>query len=209
MPRLAERPIGAKVPLAVLPVASIENHGVLPLGSDILIAECVVARLEARLGSQVYSAPAVPYSTAVEHEGAGYTVSVRPPVFVEYLYDVIRGLYGVARNIIVAVFHGGAYSASFLAARMAKRSLGAHGIAVYNFWDSVLRAVAGHGVRPYPVHADPLEASVLLACGHSQGVEERGPEEVIEYVKARARELRAKTLPPWLGEEAGEQLYPL
>ncbi|NOZ88405.1 MAG: creatininase family protein [Crenarchaeota archaeon] len=211
MPRLAERAIGPKAVTVLLPVASLENHGVLPLGADLFIAECVSSRLEARVGGRrgLSIAPVVPYSTAVEHVDAGFTVSVSPPVFIEYLLDVLRSLSRMARSVIVAVFHGGAYSVSFIAARMARQELKRFPIVVYNFWDTVARVLATrYDVKSYPVHADPVEASVLLACGHTLGVEERPTGEVLEEIRARSARLRQKLLPPWIGLDDEGSMYP-
>ena len=202
MARLAERPMGPRASAAVLPVASLENHGILPLGSDVLIAECVASRLEAAIPERkgVTIAPVIPYSTAVEHVGQGYTVSIRPPVFVEYLADVLRGLSTMARAVLVAVFHGGAYSASYLASRMVRSELKGYPIAIYNFWDAAARVLSARfNVRSYPIHADPVEASILLACGYTRGIREVGLEEVLAAVTARSRELRQVIVPPWIG----------
>ncbi|KSW11434.1 hypothetical protein CF15_00830 [Pyrodictium occultum] len=160
---------GERVELVVQPIASIENHGVLPLGSDLLIARCVAERLRLPRGAAV--APPIPYSTAMEHEG--FRVSLSPETFIRYLVEAGSSILQGARSLVFAVFHGGAFHAAYLAARVLRGR--GHDAYLFNFWDTVSRALG----REALIHADCVEASILLACGHSKGVkpvEELGEE---------------------------------
>ncbi len=205
MARLVSLHHGSRPATVVLPVASVENHGILPAGSDLLIAECVCSRLDE---DGVAVAPPVPYSVALEHEALGYTVSVPPTVFIEYLVSVLGSMLRHARQVVLAVFHGGAVAASYMAARQVRRRTGKK-VLLYSFWDTIAARLEEHGVPRYPIHADAIEASILAACGHSgPWLRESSREEALEEARRRARELQE--LPtPWLGEDAPLQLYPM
>ncbi|OWJ54797.1 hypothetical protein Pdsh_03520 [Pyrodictium delaneyi] len=153
----------ARVRLVIQPIASIENHGVLPLGADLLIADCVMKNI--RLPRGVVVAPTIPYSTAIEHQEP--RVSVNPQMFIQYLVEVGSSLLSIADTLLFAVFHGGAYHATYLAARIL-RSMG-NNVVLFNFWDTVTKAI---GLKDVLVHADCIEASILLACGYDKGIRE-------------------------------------
>ena len=196
---------GSLFDVIVLPVASIENHGVLPVGSDYIIAKCTVNRLFERspaIEPRVAVAPTIPYSNALEHADRGYTVAVPPAAFVEYLSWVIYGLSSMARSLVVAVFHGGASCSVFDSIRYARWRHGFDSVFLFSFWEQVNRVVGELGVDGV-FHADPVEASILLACGASRGVKSAGEEEVL----ASQRSLKASLPYPWMGRDAGF-LYP-
>ncbi len=206
---LEEVGLGDRPRALVVPVASVENHGVLPAGSDVIIARCFLERLAGRMkGARflVAGAPVVPYSVAVEHEALGYTVTADAQSFLPYLTAVLVSAARLAQRVYVPVMHGGAYSVVYAAARAARRRSGAL-VRVYSFWDAVARALQARGVPPYPIHADPVEASILAACGSTRGVEVAEPEAVLEEARRRAERLRGLPL-PWLGEDAADVLYP-
>ncbi len=206
---LEEIGLGDRPRALVIPVASVENHGVLPAGSDVIIARCFLERLAGRMKESrflVAGAPVIPYSVAVEHEALGYTVTADAQSFLQYLTAVLVSAARLSQHVYVPVMHGGAYSVAYAAARAARRRSGAR-IRVYSFWDAVSRALRGRGVPPYPIHADPVEASILAACGSTRGVVVAEPETVLEEAKRRAERLQGLPM-PWLGEDAADALYP-
>ncbi len=181
------------------------------MGSDLIIASCFVDRLLSKGGgvaARVGVAPVVPYSPAMEHEAVGSTVSISPTVFIDYLASIIQGFFGFGGKVLLATFHGGAYSASYVAARLVRRRRPTARVAVYSFWDSVAKTLAGMGVKSYPIHADPVEASLLLACGVKTGVREAAEADVVQEARTRSEKLRSLLLPPWIGEDAPQLLYP-
>jgi creatinine amidohydrolase/Fe(II)-dependent formamide hydrolase-like protein len=194
--------------LIVMPVASVENHGVLPAGSDFLIASCVRAKLATVLGDDAALAPVLAYSTAVEHEALGLTVGASPLRFIGFLEELLVSAARLAKEAVAVVtFHGGAYCPAYSAARSVRRREAAR-IVVENFWEHIGSYLwERYGIEPYVVHADPVEASLLLACGYSRGVKPSPRGEVVEEIKKRAERLRS--LPrPWLGEDNVQGLYP-
>jgi len=198
---LASAASGSDESIVILPIGSLENHGVLPLGTDVLIATCVsekAARLAACRG--VVTAPPIPYSVAVEHAAPRITCS--PETFIRYLEEVGASLLEWSRGAVFAVFHGGAFSAAYLAARVLRAK--GHNIAVYSVWEAVSRILRDlYDVDAGLIHADPIEASMLLACGHSVGVQRASKEAVLESLPT----LRQPRVTPWVHSDV-PRLYP-
>ncbi len=188
-----------KATIAVLPVASVENHGVLPLATDVMIAECVVKRAKGLVAdiSGVSFLPIIPYSVSVEHKPP--RLGVRPSVFIEYLTDLLGEILAYARAAIVAVFHGGAFHAAYTAARYARRAFGGL-VAVYNFWQAIEEALQRlYGVQPGVIHADPVEASILAACGYGGfWVREEDTTTILSTLHTQAGKA---SLQPWIAED--------
>ncbi len=199
---------GERPRVLVLPLASVEHHGILPAGADYLLAECASRRLLEMLPSDAAIAPVLPFTTAREHEGLGITLGAEAHVFIEYLASLLSSAAKAAEDAAVAlVFHGGAWCSTYAAAREARRRTGKLVIAL-SFWDAVSRLLEEkYGVPRYPIHADPVEASLLAACGVREGVRLVSAPEALEAAKRGAERLRG--LPsPWLGEDMPEALYP-
>lgn len=92
---------------AILPLGTIEAHSVDPVGSDILIplklAELACIDSNAIIAPPVYHGP----SGQSLMDMAG-TIRVRPSVFEEYVYDVLKGLARwKIRNVLIINGHGG------------------------------------------------------------------------------------------------------
>ncbi|MFC4766242.1 creatininase family protein [Effusibacillus consociatus] len=77
---------------AVLPLGSIEYHGPhAPYGTDFILAESFSRLLQGNFQAVVY--PAIPYSACpgkTQHYPG--TISISPPVFTEYLCEVVQGI---------------------------------------------------------------------------------------------------------------------
>jgi len=189
--------------VVILPLGSLENHGVLPLGTDTLIASCVAER--AVLGAScpgVLVAPLIPYTVSIEHTIP--RVTAEPDTFIRYLVEVSRSLLEWSKGLVLAVFHGGVYPVAYMAARRLR--VEGLNVAVFNSWDRVTSYLEKrYGVRVGLMHADPVEASLLLACGYSMGVKEAGKEDVINALKtSKQREPRHA---PWVHRDV-PSLYP-
>lgn len=92
---------------AILPIGTIEAHSVDPIGSDILIplklAELAYKDCNALIAPPVYHGP----SGQSLMDMAG-TIRVRPNIFEEYVYDVLKGLARwKIKNVLIINGHGG------------------------------------------------------------------------------------------------------
>ncbi len=166
----------------LLPVAAVEHHGPLPVGSDILVADCICERLK---GSYII-APPVAYTVSLEHAAMGSTVSCEPSTFLLYLREILDSLACMARGVAVVCFHGGAVGLAYAAARWVRARKPKTRIVVVDFWRLVEDEAKRLGLGVYSEHAGYLEASLLAACG---------------YYKCRTRSLEgmeAKPRPRWL-----------
>jgi creatinine amidohydrolase len=98
--------VPGKLDTVILPVGTIEAHGVIPLGTDLLIperlAECLATEIEALI------APAIPYGITRGLYGHPGTVFITPAVFRAYVADVLGSLAKTGFGKIVVVNgHGG------------------------------------------------------------------------------------------------------
>jgi len=98
--------VPARIDTVLLPVGTVEAHGVIPLGTDILIPEAIAERLCEKLDALI--APAVPYGITRGLYGHPGTVFITPQVFKSYVADVVASLAktGFAK-IVVLNGHGG------------------------------------------------------------------------------------------------------
>ena len=92
---------------AILPIGTIEAHSVDPIGSDILIplklADLAYADSNALIAPPVYHGP----SGESLMDMAG-TIRIRPAIFEEYVYDVLKGLARwKIKNVLIINGHGG------------------------------------------------------------------------------------------------------
>jgi len=98
--------VPAKVDIAILPVGTIEAHGIIPLGTDMLIPDRLAERLAPEINALV--APSVPYGITRGLYGHPGTVFVTPAVFKTYVADVVASLAKAGFDKIVVINgHGG------------------------------------------------------------------------------------------------------
>lgn len=86
----------------IIPVGSVEQHGrFAPLGTDTLIAIALAEDVSERTG--VIIAPPLWFGWSPHHMAAPGTISVRPEILVEVLYDVIASLneHGLKKFLII------------------------------------------------------------------------------------------------------------
>jgi creatinine amidohydrolase len=75
----------------IIPTGSIEQHGEhLPLGTDTMVAEGLAESVA--LQAKLLVAPTLCYGWSPHHMVLTGTVTIRPEVLIEYLYDVIDSL---------------------------------------------------------------------------------------------------------------------
>ncbi len=95
--------------LAVLPVGSLEQHGLyLPLGTDSIVAEKSSKALEKRLHKQVVLFPTLYYGCSKEHHAFPGTVYLEFSTYLSLLKEVFTSIFrsGFTKLLIVGG-HGG------------------------------------------------------------------------------------------------------
>lgn len=103
------RELQKRVNTVIIPIGTIEAHGEhLPLGTDVLIPEGIVERIEAKMGDRILVAPSVNYGhvwTLGVYPGG---VDVPTDLLTQYIYHVGRSLLKQGfSHIILMNGHGG------------------------------------------------------------------------------------------------------
>lgn len=157
----AELRAAAPASIALLPIGSQEQHGArLPLGTDTLLVEAVVARaLALDLPTDVVVLPALPYGLSPHHRFAA-AVTLTPSTLLAVLGEVMDSLVDCGfRRLMIVNGHGGNDEPMRLAVKGAALR---HDVAVAaaNYWS------LGDPGRS-PGHAGRFETSLLLAAAPS------------------------------------------
>jgi len=104
-----KRLVPGRIKTAIVPVGTVEAHGVIPLGTDTLIPERLAERLSGEINALI--APAVPYGITRGLYGHPGTVFITPSVFRAYVADVLASLAKTGFDKIVVINgHGGQIS---------------------------------------------------------------------------------------------------
>jgi len=194
--------------IVIVPLASMEDHGVLPLGTDYIIADCIRAKLaktfaEKNMCSKTAILPVLPYTVSIEHRAA---ITAKPATLLLLLREVLASIAKYANSIIILVAHGGVEPVAYMAAREISVENNVR-VVLVSVAEVARKVVLRHGLPVTCVlHADPVEASLLLACGERRGVREASFDEVSNYCN-----MLAKNSPwqrPWVWEEYERVLYP-
>jgi creatinine amidohydrolase len=91
-----------RVPIAVVPFGSIEQHGPhLPSGTDTMAAELIARELAERL--EALYVPFAPYGVTPIHAGHAGTISLRKETFEALLVDVCNELIGMGARLLILV----------------------------------------------------------------------------------------------------------
>lgn len=142
--------LGHGVPIVLVPLGSIEQHGPhLPLDTDIRIATAVATATAQLLGGDVLVAPPIPYGAAGEHQGFAGTISIGTEVLSRLLVEYCRSACDWADLVAFVNGHGG----NVEALRTAVGLLRTEGRDV---------AWCGCSVEGADPHAGHTETSVLL-----------------------------------------------
>jgi creatinine amidohydrolase len=90
----------------LIPVGTIEAHGITPLGTDVIIPEAMAERIAPDIDAMI--APAVPYGITRGLVGHPGTIRIRPETFKAYIEDILESLAAAGlRNLVVLNGHGG------------------------------------------------------------------------------------------------------
>ena len=94
--------------LILLPIATIEDHGLLlPVDTDVAITTAICLETAKLIPDEVPLMPTVQYGYSPHHLDFPGTVTIGWSIFVEYLLDILRSLiyYGF-RKILIVNGHG-------------------------------------------------------------------------------------------------------
>ncbi len=117
---------------AVLPLGSVEQHGKLSLGTDMILARKVALEAAEPLGVPVY--PVLAYGVAPYFAAYPGTVSLKMGTYLKVVEDILESLYQSGhRKILIVNGHGG----NAFAGGLAQEWLGTHEdarVRLHNWW---------------------------------------------------------------------------
>lgn len=148
--------------VAVLPIGSIEQHGLhAPLGTDLFIAEGLAKTAEGH--ENVMMLPSLPVGVAEYHRHFAGSLWVRPETLKQYVGEVIKSLaYHGVRKVIIVNGHGGNREPLKEMARYVMMEERVR-IVVWTWFESIEpEIIRMYGRRP-PLHADEAETAMLMA----------------------------------------------
>lgn len=183
-----KRLVPSKIDTALLPVGTIEAHGVATLATDNLIPETLAQRMADKVKALIL--PTVPYGITRSLFGYPGSFTISPQNFTAYLVDIFRSIATQKfRRLVVLNGHGGNNDALKQAALDINHTTGLK-IAVIHWWticQKVCREVYGEAGG----HAALDETAFVLAVKP-------------EYVKKN----QYKKEMAYLMTEGGADIYP-
>lgn len=151
----------SKQTVAVVPVGSVEQHGLhAPLGTDLIIAEAFATVADEHKDTLVL--PPVPVGVAEYHRHFAGTMWVSTETLKQYVGDIINSLafHGIEKIILVNG-HGGNREPLKELARYKKMEDNLQ-VVVWTWFESIEKKIINmYGERP-PLHADEAESSMLM-----------------------------------------------
>jgi len=98
--------VPSEVDTAIVPIGTVEAHGAIPLGTDLLIPEAMAADLAPRLPALI--APAIPYGVTNSLLPYPGSTTVSTATFAAYVFEAAAGLVDAGfRRIVLLNGHGG------------------------------------------------------------------------------------------------------
>lgn len=153
---LAEKPL-----LAVIPIGSVEQHGLhAPLGTDLMLAEATAGSIERE---RVVILPSIPVGVSEYHRDFFGTLWVPPEVLKSYVGSILKSLkfHGI-NHVLIINGHGGNREPLREMTRYLQLE-GEFHIYIWTWYDAIDAEIRQlYGYRP-PLHADEAESSMLLA----------------------------------------------
>ncbi len=148
----------------ILPIGTVESHGACPVGTDNVIPEMLAEKLWDRLNALV--APAINHGvTGASVSRFPGSITVRPEIFEEYLYDVLKDLVRTGfRSILIINGHGGNTDAVKKAMTRLHQETGAR-FMVVDWWTvafNIVNEVYGAKAQQSG-HGDLEEAALVMA----------------------------------------------
>jgi len=159
-----------RVHTLLLPVGTLEAHGITSLGTDNEIPARLSEALAERLNAIV--APTIPYGVTTHLGALAGGTHVLEPAFEEYVLAVLTTLsHQGFSNIILMNGHGGNTQALREAARRAHEQSGLY-VAVFSWWTET-RAISEEVLGAPGGHAGSDETAAMLAIASDQVFPER------------------------------------
>ena len=154
--------------LAVVPTASIEQHGPhLAVVTDTLLVTTVARRSAEATDASVVVTPTVCYGNSHHHRPHPGVLSLQSDVFLATTRDVIEGLsLSGYRRILLLNGHGGNTAANQVAAQDAVNRYGLPGkVHAAPYWDVARAALVAGGLENerLPGHAGHFETAMVMA----------------------------------------------
>ena len=157
--------------VAVLPTASIEQHGPhLPVVTDTLLCGTVARRAaEAAVGrAQIVVAPVLPYCNSHHHRPFAGVLSLASGTYMSAVTDILEGLYlSGFRKLMILNGHGGNTDSNAVVGLDFVNRLGYPvAIATASYWDIARPAIVEKGIMPgkrIPGHAGRFETAMVMA----------------------------------------------
>lgn len=148
----------------ILPVGTVESHGACPIGTDNFIPE--------NLADHVWKDVNALVAPIVNHGVTGASISqfpgsimIRPEVFQEYIYDILKDLVRTGfKNILIINGHGGNTEPMQKAITKLHMETGAH-FMIISWWEAAWNlAEEVYGLKPIQSgHGDLEEAALVLS----------------------------------------------
>ncbi|HBB91805.1 MAG: hypothetical protein A2X22_08270 [Bacteroidetes bacterium GWF2_49_14] len=148
----------------ILPVGTVESHGACPIGTDNFIPE--------NLADHVWKDVNALVAPIVNHGVTGASISqfpgsimIRPEVFQEYIYDILKDLVRTGfKNILIINGHGGNTEPMQKAIAKLHMETGAH-FMIISWWEAAWNlAEEVYGLKPVQSgHGDLEEAALVLS----------------------------------------------
>lgn len=157
--------------IAVLPTASVEQHGPhLPVLTDTILCRTVAERAAAVTNetTTVAVAPVLCFGRSHHHRPFPGVLSLASETYLRALYDILEGLaLSGFRKMAVLNGHGGNSDAnSIVCADFIQHPSHQVSIAQASYWDIARAAIVAEGIMPsaeIPGHAGRFETSMVMA----------------------------------------------
>jgi creatinine amidohydrolase len=147
----------------ILPMGTVESHGACAIGTDNIIPAHLAEEIWERCNALI--APAINHGvTGASISRFPGSISVRPEIFEEYLYDVLKDLVRTGfRNVLIINGHGGNTDLARKAITRLHQETGAH-FMIVDWWTvafNVVNEVYGAKAQQSG-HGDMEEAALVM-----------------------------------------------
>jgi creatinine amidohydrolase len=148
----------------ILPIGTVESHGACAIGTDNIIPAHMAEEIWERCNALI--APAINHGfTGASISRFPGSITVRPEVFEEYLYDVLKDLVRTGfRNVLIINGHGGNTDPAKKAITRLHQETGAH-FMIVDWWTvafNIVNEVYGAKAQQSG-HGDMEEAALVMA----------------------------------------------